>query len=70
MAAVLCSGPDRWPMCVRSDWSPFYVTSSRQVVSEVFCWGREPMAVRKMATKKDEIFTKLLVCTLLVLSVE
>jgi hypothetical protein len=32
-----------------------------QAVSEVFCWAREPMAVRKLAQRKDELFTDLLV---------
>ena len=34
---------------------------SAQVVSEVFCWAREPMAVRKLAARKDELMEKAMV---------
>ena len=34
---------------------------SSQAVAEVFCWARDPKAVRKIATRKDELFAALLV---------
>ena len=36
-------------------------STAAQVVSEVFCWAREPMAVRKLAARKDELLEKAMV---------
>ena len=44
----------------REQYTSYSASAPPQVVQEVFCWTRNPMEVRRLCSRKEELYSKLI----------